>query len=271
MALAHPMPGATMTQRFGPSGMSIQPSMYHVARQHAWWQKYPGASWNQDVHAGTDFAGKPKGTPLLAMEAGVVVRSLYDANNGGGNVVEVEIRPGTRYSYNHCNSRLVGLGAKVSRGQKIATVGDTGTILMPDGTRKRAVTGVHLHLVLAINSKGSDGVTRPLIRDPQDYMAGGERANSDQIKPTAKPVSYPKVKVKPGVNIRSSPDLDMGSQNIAYVSRSDGIYAPNGTKVAPASTTFQLRGTTTNDDGQWGKLWGFNRYLFVKQGLYTRV
>jgi murein DD-endopeptidase MepM/ murein hydrolase activator NlpD len=269
MALLIPLTGGTITQKFGPGSMAIQPSMYHVGYDHAWWQKYPGASYHQNVHAGMDYAGKPKGTPLLAMEAGTVVRSTYDSNNGGGHVVEVEIRPGTRYSYNHCNSRLVGVGAKVARGQKIATIGESGTILQPDGTRVKSTYGVHLHLVLAINSKGSDGVTRPLIRNPQHFLPGGKYATNPAIQPLVKPPTYKIVKIKPGVNIRSTPDLDVGSTNIAYVSRADGIYALNGTKVGKEGTGFQLRGTVTNDDGTWGKLWGFNRYLYVMQGLYA--
>lgn len=267
MTLGMPLPGGYVSQSFGPSGQSIQPAMYHVGTEKAYWLQFPGSRFNANVHAGTDFAGMSAGSYLVAAEAGTVVRSTYDSVNGGGNVVEVEIKSGVRYSYNHCQTRLVGLGAKVSKGQRIARVGATGTIWTGSGY-VRSTYGVHCHAVLTISEKGSDGVTRTMLHDFADYMAGGYKQAYAIVKPTAV-VTYPLVKVRYPVNIRSTPDLDVGSSNIAYVSRETGVYTyPGGARAGRVGTGFQLRGSVTNDDGTWGKLWGFNRYLYVMKGLY---
>jgi murein DD-endopeptidase MepM/ murein hydrolase activator NlpD len=270
MALASPLPSGVVTQRFGPSTLTVQPSMYHVGTTKAYWNPFPGAAFNANVHAGTDFAGAPAGTPLLAMEAGVVVRSTYDGINGGGNVVEVEIRPGVRYSFNHCQSRLVGVGQRVSRGQRIATIGATGTILS-NGVYYRSAYGVHCHTVLTIQEKGSDGASRTMLYNVQLFMSGGSLAASALVKPltTTVTTTYPLVAIRYPVNIRRSPDLDVDSANIGYFSRSDGIFDLAGRKrIDPGRKSFQLRATLSNDDGGWGKLFGFNEYLYVMQGLY---
>jgi len=265
MALLKPLENGTKTQGFGPSAIEIEPSMWYSATRKAFWQWYPHSSFSRNVHAGVDFAGKPAGTGLRAAEAGVVTKSYYDAINGGGNVVEVEIRDGVRYSYNHCQARKVGVGQKVKRGQIIATIGATGTILI-NGVYYRSAYGVHCHTCLLIREKGSDGVTRWMLYDFSDFMAGGTLENSDLIKP--KTTVYATVEVKPDCNIRSPPNLDVGATNIAYVTRSDGIYSRAGHKVAAAGADFQLRGHVSNDDGGWGHLYKFNQHLYVKDGLY---
>lgn len=266
MALRKPLVDGIKTQGFGPSAISIEPSMWYSATRKAFWQWYPGGTFGRDVHAGVDFAGKPAGTNLVAAESGVVTKSYYDAINGGGNVVEVEIRPGTRYSYNHCQSRKVGVGHVVSKGDVIATVGATGTIWT--GTMYvRSAYGVHCHTCLIITEKGSDGVTRDMLYDFSDFMTGGKLANDSRIQPS-RGSGYPTVEINPDVNIRTTPDLDVGSTNIAYVSRSTGIFTVKGVKVANAGADFQLRSHVTNDDGGWGHLYKFNRHLYVKDGLY---
>jgi hypothetical protein len=264
MALSMPLPGGIKTQSFGPSSMAIQPSMYYVGTDRAWWQPFSGASFGVNVHAGVDFAGMPAGSALVAAEAGTVTRAEYDKYNGGGWVVEVEIKPGVRYSYNHCQS-LLAWGGKVSKGQRIASVGATGTIW--NGTSfVRSTYGVHVHVVMSIMTTIATGVVRPVLYDFADFMSGGSKAGSSLVQPAT--TTYPTVKVRDGVNIRSTPDLDVGSTNIAYVCRDGYIYASNGERKGYASKTFQLRGTVTNDDGTWGKLYGFDRYLYVMNGLY---
>lgn len=262
MGLHWPLTGGSVSQHFGPSTMAIQPSMWVVRRDYAWWQPIAGGVFNYNVHAGTDFAGRVAGTPLLALEAGTVVRSTYDGDNGGGHVVEVEIRPGTRYSYNHCQSRLVGVGAKVKKGQAIATVGATGTILQSNGTRVRSAYGVHLHCVLTIVAGGI-----PMLYNAYQFLDGQPRAGDPRIRPLAP--TYKIVHIRPGVNIRATPDLDVGAANILYVTRTDGIYTVRtGARAASLSSGFQLRREFTNDDGTWGELFGFNRLVYVMKGLY---
>jgi hypothetical protein len=243
--------------------MAVQPAMWVVGTIKAWWQWFTGSVFVQNCHAGVDFAGKPAGSALVAAEGGIVTAAYYDGVNGGGNVVEVEIRAGVRYSYNHCQSRKVGVGAKVGKGQLIATVGATGMIRNADGSYTRSAYGVHCHTNLLILEGG-----RWMLYDFADFMSGGSNANDARIKPAYAPTTYPLVRINPGVNIRSTPDLDVGDTNILYVTRADGVYSrATGKKVANLGG-WQKRGTTTNDDGGWGKLYGLNRYVYVFNGLY---
>jgi hypothetical protein len=271
MALTLPLPGGVITQRFGPSSMAVQPSMFIRYTEKAYWVQFPGwTEFSENVHAGVDFAGMPAGSSLVAAEDGTVVRAEYDRYNGGGWVIEVEIRPGVRYSYNHCQSLAKWAGAKVRKGETIARVGATGTIWDPEtGQFVRSTYGVHCHALLLIRETGPDGVTRTMLHDYLDFAAGGSRAGSSLVRPPS--VAYPNVVVLPGVNIRLTPDLDVGDTNIMFVTSTTGIRTRNGTKVAGPTYEFDLRRTVTTDDGEWGELLGLKRTLYVKTGLYRRA
>lgn len=265
MGLASPLPTGSITQRFGPSTMAIQPSMWHEGTHRAWWQYIPGWTFNQNCHAGVDFAGGVAGTPLVAAEAGTVTKSYYDDINGGGHVVEVEIRPGVRYSYNHCSSRWVSVGQKVARGQKIAGIGATGTILLSSGEKVRSAYGVHNHCVLMIR----DSAGRWILYDFADFMAGGSHANDARVKPLSTVINVTDrlVRLNPWCNVRSTPDLDVGSTNIVFKTRDDGVYDLAGRKVANLGG-WTLKDYTVNDDGKWGRLYGLNRDVHMLEGLF---
>lgn len=264
MGLKFPAPGGRVTQEFGHSTMAVQPSMWRESNNSkAYWLQYPGADvFDENVHAGFDVAGLASGSPLVAVEAGVVVRSLYDGDNGGGHVVEVEIRPGTRYSHNHCSSRLVVAGQRVTKGMRVATIGASGTITMPDGTKVRSAYGVHDHFVLTIREKGSDGVWRTMLYNPRPFLEGGPLAGDARIRPSAAKI----VHVQPGVNIRTSADLDVGSRNIYATSTPSGIYRA-GKLIAPLSTGFVYSRDRSTDDGVFAEIIGFGRYLYVFKTL----
>lgn len=82
-------------------------------------------------HAGLDIAA-PEGTPVWAAAAG---RVEFAGENGGyGNLVIVTHADGGQTYYGHLDEIAVGEGELVSSGQKLGTVGSTGTS-----------TGPHLH------------------------------------------------------------------------------------------------------------------------------
>lgn len=179
-------PGGHITQRFGPSILAVEPEAWVSRRDNmtrrAYWQPYPGTVYQRHVHMGVDFGGLSIGRSLFALEAGTVTRSDFDKWNGGGNVVEVEIRPGVRYSLNHCQERKVRVGAKVRRGQIIATLGCTGTIW----TGKVFIPSClapHCHVNLTIRERLSDGIRRTMLYDVSDFMDGGEREDDPRIRP----------------------------------------------------------------------------------------
>jgi murein DD-endopeptidase MepM/ murein hydrolase activator NlpD len=91
------------------------------------------------LHAGVDFAA-PSGSPIYAANSGIVVAS--QRMRGYGNVVIVDHGGGLTTTYAHCSRIFVGRGAKVGRGQRIASVGATGL-----------ATGPHLHFEVRINGK----------------------------------------------------------------------------------------------------------------------
>ena len=82
-------------------------------------------------HSGIDYAGK-LGSDILAVADGLVVFS--DTINGYGRTVEIRHANGLVTRYAHCKKQLVEVGDLVTKGQVIATLGNSGRS-----------TGPHLH------------------------------------------------------------------------------------------------------------------------------
>ncbi len=93
-------------------------------------------------HRGVDIAAR-SGTPILAAGSGTVTRVGSFA--GYGLLVEVDHGGGVRTRYGHANSLLVRAGQRVSRGQLIARVGNTGL-----------ATGPHLHFEVWVGTGAVD-------------------------------------------------------------------------------------------------------------------
>lgn len=93
--------------------------------------------WRQ--HNGTDMAG-PRGTKIVATADGVVTFAGRQA--GYGRLVKVKHKQGFETYYAHLNSIGVKKGQKVSRGDKIGAMGNSGRS-----------TGVHLHYEIRIDGK----------------------------------------------------------------------------------------------------------------------
>jgi murein DD-endopeptidase MepM/ murein hydrolase activator NlpD len=71
-----------------------------------------------------------QGTPVVAAENGVVA---YAGNElpSYGNLILIRHADGWNTAYAHLDQMLVAKGDKVSRGQKIGTVGSTGGVSSP--------------------------------------------------------------------------------------------------------------------------------------------
>lgn len=96
----------------------------------------PGSVKTQGLHGynGVDF-GAPAGTPIKAAASGEVIVAKSGGWNGGyGTYLVIRHSNGMQTLYAHNTSNLVGVGAWVTKGQSIATVGSTGRS-----------TGDHLH------------------------------------------------------------------------------------------------------------------------------
>lgn len=110
----YPLPAAnrTMTSRFG----------YRNCPYHG-----------PENHTGLDIAA-PGGTPIYAIQGGVVVTSSY-APSSYGNYVVLSHGNGVTTLYAHMSKRAVKVGDVVAQGQTIGYVGTTGSS-----------TGNHLHI-----------------------------------------------------------------------------------------------------------------------------
>jgi len=80
-------------------------------------------------HSGLDFSA-PKGTPIFATGNGVVLKTRK-SKRGYGNTVEIDHGYGYTTFYAHTSQVLVKKGDKVTRGQIIAKVGNTGKSTAP--------------------------------------------------------------------------------------------------------------------------------------------
>lgn len=126
--LAWPVPNARMASPFGPRWMNF--------------------------HEGLDFAA-PVGTPVYAAHDGRVVHS-DDRLRGYGNLIVIQA-PGLLTIYAHNNRNLVRAGDRVSKGDLIAEVGETGH-----------ATGPHLHFETRIKDRdGKNVAVDPLVFYPR--------------------------------------------------------------------------------------------------------
>ncbi len=94
---------------------------------------------NNVPHKGIDF-GAPYGTPIIAVTDGTVI--FEGMQRGYGNVIVLEHANNVMTVYAHNEKNLVSLGAKVKKGEQIATVGATGNSTAP-----------HLHFEYRIKGK----------------------------------------------------------------------------------------------------------------------
>lgn len=94
------------------------------------------------MHEGLDV-GAPIGTPIVAPADGVVTFS--GAKPGFGNFVQIDHGYGVETIFGHASTLSVKKGQKISRGDRIATVGNTGYS-----------TGPHVHYEVRVNGTPVD-------------------------------------------------------------------------------------------------------------------
>ena len=107
-----------------------------------------GGRWGS-THKGIDI-GASRGTKIKAAAGGTVVTSATGYNGGYGNYVVISHGNGIETAYGHCSELYVKVGQKVSQGEVIAAVGNTGRSY-----------GNHLHLEIRING---------VAQNPQNYL-----------------------------------------------------------------------------------------------------
>lgn len=111
------------------------------------------------THNGADYRASI-GTVVRAAEAGEA--RPYTGTSGGGRVVEITHKDGSKAYYSHLSEQLVTRGQKVAAGDIIGKSGNTGN-----------TTGPHLHLGVM---RGGQWI------DPEKWLA---EASSEAPKPAA--------------------------------------------------------------------------------------
>ncbi|KQI73108.1 peptidase M23 [Loktanella sp. 5RATIMAR09] len=112
-----------------------------------------GPRWGR-LHAGTDFAG-PIGTPIYATADGVITHAGW--SSGYGRLIKIRHDFGIETRYAHLNAMDVRVGQRVSRGERIGAMGNSGRS-----------TGPHLHYEVRVNGNPVNPMT--YIRAGQDVF-----------------------------------------------------------------------------------------------------
>jgi len=108
------------------------------------WRSDP-VSGGRRLHKGTDMAA-PLGTKIVATGDGVV--EFAGRQSGYGRLIKIKHAQGFETYYAHLNRIFVKAGQKVSRGDKIGAMGNSGHS-----------TGVHLHYEIRIGGKAVNAMT----------------------------------------------------------------------------------------------------------------
>lgn len=210
----------------------------------------------KEFHDGIDIPAT-SGTTIIAFAAGEVI---YSGKRGGyGNYISIKHSDGLISFYGHCKTLIASQGAKVKAGQKIATVGTTGTS-----------TGNHLHFGLHKNGTPVNPQQYVSSKDTASNYTGASATSSgsigtsasssgssDQSKKESKDITTVVIKSSvgaPGAQKSSLAGLPTYLQNgIEILIQNDRIYMPclkddvqleRSRKGSPAKLTF----TVMNDD-----------------------
>jgi murein DD-endopeptidase MepM/ murein hydrolase activator NlpD len=137
------------------------------------------AHMNMKGHNGIDLVA-PWDTPLLAVEDGTVVAVKREPGGYGRHVRFVTTPKNgvcNEWVYGHCEQLFVEVGDKITTGQKIATMGNTGFVVSDSyantfwGTSpKNTHPGTHLHLGL-----------RKVVRSVKGWVYAGTRIRVENL------------------------------------------------------------------------------------------
>ena len=133
----------TLTKNFErlASTPSIMPTTGWLSSQFSQSRFHPVLHLSRP-HEGIDLSA-PMGAPIVAPAAGRVISVSNEA--GYGNTFQIDHGNGIVTKFAHCSRIVVHVGQLVTRGELIATVGNTGL-----------ATGPHLHYEVHVNGKPVD-------------------------------------------------------------------------------------------------------------------
>lgn len=127
--------GTAPRPSWAPTGTFRWPTSGSLTSKYGYRKIFGGTSF----HSGIDIANG-KGTNIYAADGGIVTHSGW--MSGYGYLIIIDHQNGYKTYYGHNSKNLVGVGAKVHKGQHIAEMGATGR-----------VTGTHCHFEVRLNGK----------------------------------------------------------------------------------------------------------------------
>ena len=114
-------------------------------------------------HNGIDIV-RPHGENMYAIEDGIVIEVKNDPKGFGKHLRFLSDVPGEsgyyhEWTYGHCANIFVAIGDKVTAGQLIATMGNTGFVVSGNTPfwKNNPFAGTHLHLGLRLMKKPRRG------------------------------------------------------------------------------------------------------------------
>ena len=115
---------------------------------------------NMQPHSGLDFA-MPEGTPIPALANGTIVLSQESKVLGHVVVLRIMDKQKKLAYIGYCHLKAPGLevGTKVTEGETVGLVGNTGS----------ASSGAHLHMTVSREVKGVFGPTS-VKQDPIEFV-----------------------------------------------------------------------------------------------------
>ena len=134
-------PAASTSSTVGGISLPIDRGSYRLTARY----NQAGKAWASGFHTGLDFAA-PEGTLLRSITAGTVTTTAW--HSAYGNLTQITADDGTVFFYAHQHSRTIHQGQRVTAGQPIGTVGNTGNSY-----------GAHLHLEVRIGGRTVDPET----------------------------------------------------------------------------------------------------------------
>lgn len=196
-----------------------------------------------EFHDGIDIAAS-KGTQILAFDSGVVIKS--GRNGAYGNYISIEHGGGLMSFYGHCLELYVKKGQTVNAGQKIASVGNTGSS-----------TGYHLHFGIHLNGKKVNPLNYVKDTDTVSRYNGKKESNvKNSVK--AKFTAY-----YPANNAMEGGFYD-AQGNLLNPSNKTCAAPPN----IPFGTKITIQDTGTSLDGSTYKVTDRGGAIKIKNGVY---
>ncbi len=166
-------------------GLSKGTLVYPLKTKGSWSQSGSAAEnlrYNSGAYHGGNDISTPKGTQVVAMDGGVVIKADTTTNKGkdvksegyghfGKFILLEHTVSGKKYYtvYAHLNSISVKVGDKVSQGQVIGKSGNTGNS-----------TGPHLHIAMSYNTYTNGGapIYNKNVISPYKYISGSKKGKS---------------------------------------------------------------------------------------------